>query len=241
VLRRAIVLVARHWPTLLVLWLAGWIGNEWMVRLAVEATGIHNAAGMIVLALAPVAAMAAMVVSLRVLRTSSALAVATPDPSMTRTARVVRGLDSIGSVLAPFLAVYMSQGALRELVRDFTGRANERSFEEYVVAGLEGRELPTDWRGLPAAGWVLGVLAALAFAARWLLRRRKARKLTSGADIPLAWGGAWLEAVWLMVAVLFVGQWRSNIREWVAERRVIVAVGERFERITGSLGTRGPR
>ena len=235
---RALHLVWRHWPTLLVLWLLGWIGSEWMVRLAVEATSLHNVAGMVVLALAPVASMAAMVVSLRALRTSSSLP--RPAPTDARGAeRVVCGLDSIGSVLAPFLAVYLSQGALRELVRDYTNRANQRSWEEALVAGLEGRELPANWRGLPAAGWVLGALALVAFVVRWILRRRKQRKISSGADVPLAWGGAWLEAVWLMVAVQFVNVWRHNIRDWIADRRVIHAVSDAFDDVTGRLGVFG--
>ena len=229
---RAAVLLARHWPTLLVLWLLGWLGSEAVTALAIETTRLHNVAGLVVLALAPVSTMAAVMISLRVLRSSSDLAPVTPSPGdLPRSARAIAALDSIGSVLVPFLAVYMSQGALGELVTDYSYRV----WEAGTIDRFAGRE--SDRTGMPDAEWVMGTVAGIAFAVRWLIRWRRSRR--AAIALPVAWAGAWVEAVWLMLLVMFVNVCRTSGWSWVQGRRVVHAGREVYTDATGATGWLG--
>jgi hypothetical protein len=66
--RNALRLVLRHWPTLLAVIFAGYIARQVFVRLAVYASDGHRVLGMLVFALVPMGFLIAIVLALRAVR-----------------------------------------------------------------------------------------------------------------------------------------------------------------------------
>lgn len=248
VLARGAVLLARHWPALVVIWLLGWLGREGAVRLAVSASEVHAAAGVLALALAILAELVALVWMLRVLRSSAPL----PEPaaaasldgtddaaSATRWRRFVRravpSLDSTASVLVPFLAIYVAQDSFRLLFLDYAERVVADQSNDILAAGLGGQPIVTQER-LPWGGLLVWTVAGVAFGVRWLLRRTSRRQSSSGWSLLRSTVAAYVEVVWLVLLVAALNARRREVIAWIDQRRVVRAAGDVAGSIADSLG-----
>jgi hypothetical protein len=247
VLARAAVLLVRHWPALVVIWLLGWLGREEAIRLAVRASEIHAVAGVLVLALAIVSEMVALVWMLRVVRTSAPL----PEPAAPAATeaepaaagrwrrigrRAAAGLDSTASVLIPFLAIYVAQDSFRVLFTDYADRVTAKAIEQGVVATINGgpaAAAPND--RLPWDGGLVLAVAASAFVIRWLLRRTKPAS-GSGWSVARSTMASYVEVVWLVLLIAAVNDKRKGFFGWVDRRRVVRAAGDVVSSFVGHLG-----
>jgi hypothetical protein len=95
--------LVRHWPVLVALATAGWIGRVVLVRTAVYLAGVSAVAGFAVLLLAPLAVLAAVVLMLRTVRPS--LGISGPAPEIA---------THLGSLLIPFVGFYLWFGLFDE-------------------------------------------------------------------------------------------------------------------------------
>jgi hypothetical protein len=116
VLWHAVVLVGRHWPTLLMISLFGSAAHGMFGWLAVRASRINNGVGLLVLILVPLALLVTIVLMMRTLRPSL--------PYLNRVAGTdgadQRGLIAvIGSVAVPFLTIYTTYDYLKDDVSSF--------------------------------------------------------------------------------------------------------------------------
>jgi hypothetical protein len=247
VLARAAVLLARHWPALVVIWVLGWLGREEAIRLAVRASEIHAVAGVLVLALAIVSEMAALVWMLRVVRTSApAPEPVAPPPleaesvSIGRWRRIGRraaaSLDSTAAVLIPFLAIYVSQDSFRLLFSEYADRVTEAANSANTVAIFAGADSATDaGERLPWEGNVVFTVAAIAFVVRWVLRRSRPAS-GSGWSVARSTLASYVEVVWLVLLVAAVNTRRKEFFSWVDRRRVVRAAGDVVGSFVDQLG-----
>lgn len=203
-------LLRRHWPALLALVLAGVIGRELAVRLAVPASAVSGELGMLVLVLAPLATLTSWVLMLRVVQSSL------PGPAPAGARASV--LNHIGSALVPFLAVYQTYGYLTEDMRDYAYRVFEAEVlrNPGLVTGPGATDvlarLPLD------LDLVNVVVVTVAITLRWLLARWRATETRPWLGIP----GAYLEAVWITLAVsMSYHTLRDTVTEWLTTRRMV--------------------
>ena len=193
-LRTTLGLWRQHWPPLVLLVLAGYLANEWLLRLVVEAGLRNHVLGLSLLAPLVVLELAIVIAMFHVLRPSlpalGSAAAAPADP-----AQPARRGDRLASALAlslvPFFAYYAAWGLLGETVR------------EYSLAGL-ARDPLGQYGPLLDALKSSGLLISVA--ASWLLRRyakaREARKHSPGwqALIVLC------EANWVFIGLFVITQ-----------------------------------
>jgi hypothetical protein len=246
VLARAAVLLARHWPALVVIWLLGWLGREEAIRLAVRASELHSVAGVLVLALAIVSEMVALVWMLRVVRTSAPapepvapLPIEAEPAAVGRWRRIGRRtaarLESTASVLIPFLAIYVAQDSFRVLFTDYAGRVTDAEANRVVVEGLSGESSATWQQRLPWGGSVVLGTAAVAFTVRWLLRRHRPAS-GSAWSVVRSTLASYVEVVWLVLLIAAVNSKRKDFVAWVDSRRVVRAAGDVVSSFVGHLG-----
>jgi hypothetical protein len=118
VLWRAVVLLGRHWPTLLVISLAGSAAHGLLLWAAVKASRTASALGMLVLVLVPLSLALSLVLMLRIVRTSL--------PYLSSAGGSGHGdnralLLVFASVAVPFLAIYTGyDNYLKDDVSTFT-------------------------------------------------------------------------------------------------------------------------
>jgi hypothetical protein len=245
VLARAAVLLARHWPALVVIWVLGWLGREEAIRLAVRASELHAVAGVLVLALAIVSEMAALVWMLRVVRSSAPAPEPVAPPALEAESvsvgrwrrigrRAAASLDSTAAVLIPFLAIYVAQDSFRLLFSEYAGRVADAEASRAFVAGLAGGS--SEWQErLPWDGTVVFTVAAIAFVVRWLLRRSQPAS-GSGWSVARSTLASYVEVVWLVLLIAAVNDKRKGFFSWVDRRRVVRAAGDVVSSFVDHLG-----
>lgn len=262
VLARAVVLLARHWPTLIVIWLLGWLGREQVVRLAVRASKIHAVAGVLVLALAIVAEMAALVWMLRVVRTSAPLprpeattAPAGDDaPDATRAGTGDAPTDRPVPPAPPALlgrrwrhvgrraaaALDSTASVLVPFLAIYVAQDSFRVlFADYgyrvTTEDAFATAAPDPQARLPWGGWLVLTTAAVAFLVRWLLRRSRP---ASGSRWSVARSSlaAYVEVIWLVLLVAAVNSKRRAVFDWLDRRRVVRAAGDVVGSFVDRLG-----
>jgi hypothetical protein len=200
VVRTQISIFVRHWPVLFAVSFAGLGARAFLDYAAVRLNHVNGVVGLLVFILVPITTMAAMIVMLRVLRSSL--------PWLSTVAETPKGgrrtLDAIGSVLIPFLAVYASYGYLQA----------DRS-EYYYGTWIAD---PTGSVGLPdrlSAVLVVAIVAAIGL--RWALGR------WSWA-VRRPWLGivrAYLEIVWIGIVASVIEPIREAGWSWLTDRRVV--------------------
>lgn len=218
-------LLARHWPVLLALAIAGVVARQLVIRLAVTASGVNGEFGLLVLILAPLATLTVWILMLRVLQASL------PDPGPARDRPSI--LNYIGSALVPFLAVYEAYGYLREDVRDYVYGVFEAEvlrnadlFTNPDAVDLESRMFYD-----VTATSVAVVLVAIVL--RWLLSRWRATETHRWLGIP----GAYLEVLWVTLAVgATYGSITDVVTEWVNTRRAVHWVRALWQDLLDRLG-----
>jgi hypothetical protein len=206
-------LIAAHWPVLIALGLAGYIGRELAMRAAARASDINGVLGFLVLVFAPLSTLTALVLMLRTLRSSLPwLRMASANSTE---ATVVAGgrprtlFNYLGSVLVPFLAVYASYGYLKQDISDYVYRVLMRQnyFEKVDI-----------FRHLPfTLGTTLITVVVVAIGLRWLLSRFEGKP-------HLAWlgiFGAYVEVLWITLVAATITQFKGSATTWVEDRRAV--------------------
>jgi hypothetical protein len=206
-------LIVAHWPVLIALGLAGYIGRELAMRAAARASDINGVLGFLVLVFAPLSTLTALVLMLRTLRSSLPwlrMAVATStEATVVAGGRPRKLFNYLGSVLVPFLAVYASYGYLKQDISDYLYRVLMRQnyFEKVDI-----------FRHLPfTLGTTLITVVVVAIGLRWLLSRFEGRP-------HLAWlgiFGAYVEVLWITLVAAALTQFRGTATTWIEDRRVI--------------------
>lgn len=226
VLVTAVRLIWRHWPVLVVLYLAGRLVRELVLRGAVEATSLDSTAGLLVFVLAPVATLTALVLMLRVVRSSlPSLRAATEAPVDGAPSRLI---NHLGSVLVPFVAAYYAYDYLREDVTDYHYRI-------FLAFGgiFSGDSLGEYTSRLPFNSTsVVVVLVVVALVLRSLLgwwdgtRRRWWLGVTA----------AYVEVIWVIASAGFLVGMHSRVGDWLGGRRVVHWAGSSWHEALGLLG-----
>jgi hypothetical protein len=201
VLWRAVVLLGRHWPALLMISLFGSAAHGLLEWSAVRASRISSGLGMLVLVLVPIALLVTLVLMLRTLRPSLAY--------LTRVART--GQDDrrdlmavVASVAVPFLTIYTTYDYLKEDVSDF-------AYEVWRDSALENplARLPFS----PTIG-VMSIVA-IALTLRWLFNRVSTGFLRV-VTVPL---GAYVEVLWLCTVTMGATVIRGKGSDWLDNRQ----------------------
>ncbi|AYF98882.1 hypothetical protein [Protaetiibacter intestinalis] len=202
--------LARSWPGLLAWFLAGWTARLLLLRLAGAVGNEWPLLGQLILPLAVIARLASYVAMFLVLR--SALP-HVPDPEST--AAGWRGFLSrwgtaISAAILPFFVIYAAWGMIAEDSRDYASSALDQAnyFADQSARALD----------VTVDAWSLSLLA-VAFAARWLLQRFR-EKLPRWTAVV----SAYLEAVWVLVALLIVRELLAGVPNWFATRRMFAPV-----------------
>jgi hypothetical protein len=199
---------ARCWPALLAWFLLGWTARLVLLRLAAAIGNDLPIVGQLILPLAVIARLASYVAMFLVLRAAlPAVADATPPPADGRRLRFLRRWGAaVSAAILPFFVIYAAWGMISEDSRDYAAAALDQAD---LWGGGSMRALDVD-----LDVWSLGLVVA-AFIGRWLLQRFSER-------LP-AWTtavAAYLEAVWVLVALLVLRELLAGIPGWFATRRM---------------------
>jgi hypothetical protein len=203
VLWRAIVLLGRHWPTLLVISLAGSAAHGLLLWAAVKASRTASALGLLVLALVPLALALSLVLMLRIVRTSL--------PYLSSAGGSGHGdnralLLVFASVAVPFLAIYTGyDNYLKDDVSTFTYEVWRDSDADNVLS-----RLPFS----PSIGVLCIVVIALVLRYMFgLMSSGMLRFLT----LPI---GAYTEVVWVGIGTIGATKVTGAGWDWMDNRRM---------------------
>jgi hypothetical protein len=228
-------LIARHWPVLVALCLAGAVGRELAMRAAVRTSDVHGVLGFLVLVFAPLATLTALVLMLRVIRSSLPwlrLATATSnEQTVVAGGRPYRLLNYLGSALVPFLAVYASYGYLKQDV----GEYGYRVFAAAVFGDGEifnGKKIDVLSRLPFTFGVTLVVVVVLAVALRWLLSRFEGRSRLAWLGIL----GAYVEVLWITIVAWTIADFQGTATDWAQERRAVHWVEDSWSGVMDAIG-----
>lgn len=207
-------ILARSWPTLLALFLLGSIGRLGVIWLAVWLSASNSTLAVLLVPLAPLATLLSLVLMLRVCGESLPSFAALFEPARTRD-RLRSHLAVAAQVLIPFLAVYASQGLLKEDVISFV---RDNTLDEAMSHFLRANY----GRSLIAEGWMLVVIVVVAMVLR---------KVIAGYDLVARnsfWAalGGYVEALWMVtLSASFTAQ-LDEIAAWLSTRRIFAGVVE---------------
>jgi hypothetical protein len=200
VLWHALVLLGRHWPTLLAFAFLGSAGHDLLLWAAVRASRVSSALGVVVLVLVPLALVATLVFMMRALRPSLPFlnhsAVADGDR---------RGLFVVfGSVAVPFLTIYSTYDYMR------------KDFSEFTYEVWRDSDPGTTMSRLPFNP-TLSIIAIIIIA---IVLRSALGYINVSFLLPLTLPvGAYVEVVWLATATM-VGQVAKGAGwDWLDSRR----------------------
>lgn len=226
-LREAGRLLVAHWPALLALYLAGAAGRLGFLWLALWISKSSSLLGVLLLPLAPLSMLLAMVFMLRVLaRSLRVFAPQVAGDGRDRTWKeTFRGATQ---VLIPFLAVYASQGLLREDITQFIYNAT-------VDESLNNPLTPNYARTLLADGPLLIAIVLLAMALRkWISAHRLTEKTLGWASL-----GSYLEGLWLITLSASLTSQVGVLRDWVMSRAVVNSAVQLQEAARNAPGVAG--
>jgi hypothetical protein len=211
-------LIGRHWPVLVSLYLAGSVGRELAMRAAVRTSEVDGVLGFLVLVLAPLTTLAALVLMLRVIRSSlpwMRLAAAdSNEQTVVAGSRPRTLLNYLGSALVPFLAVYASYGYLKEDVSEYGYRVfAAAAFGDAEI--FNGKRIDVLSRLPFTFGAVLGGVVVVAVGLRWLLSRFEGRPRLGWLGIL----GAYVEVLWITIVAWTLADFQGTATDWARDRR----------------------
>jgi hypothetical protein len=223
-LRRTVAAVAATWPTLLAWFLGGWLVRSLLVHLAGHLGAQEALWGLLVLPLAVLARLVSYVAIFLVVRDAVAPAVdATPAPRR----RLGRLSESVTDAIVPFFLIYAAWAIVDEDVLAY-GRSAADQLDFDTIGPGEGP--------LTVSIGVLSVsLVAVAFALRLVLRWAEgwAPRWTAPLSV-------YLEALWVLVAVLVLRSALAGVPAWLAERRLIAWTLDQVARVEPLRAALGP-
>lgn len=199
-------LLARHWPVLVVLYLAGHAGRKLLMLGAVEASAVNGVLGFLVLVLVPIATLSAFVLMLRVMRASSTVDSGPP-----------RLLGHLGSVLVPFLAVYASYGYLAKDTNEYAYRVWQD--ETLSSADLFDNPAAIDVSSRLPFQLTITLISVVVVAVvlRWLLSRWEGVRRRPWLGLV----GAYVEVIWITLVAGTVVTVTTVANDWLAGRRLV--------------------
>lgn len=202
----------RCWPALLAWFLAGWVARLMLLRVAAAIGNDLPIVGQLILPLAVIARLASYVAMFLVLRAAlPTVVLGDAAPSEAGPARFMsRWGAAISAAILPFFIIYAAWGMITEDSR------------AYAAAALDQADL---WGGGVSRAldvvvdvWSIG-LVIVAFAGRVLLQRFASRLPRWTTVI-----AAYLEAVWVLVALLIVREILGWVPGWLSTRRMFAPI-----------------
>lgn len=228
-------LIVRHWPVLVALCLAGFAARELAMRAAVRTSEVDGVLGFLVLVFAPLATLTALVLMLRVIRSSlpwlRLATAASNEQTVIAGSRPYRLLNYLGSALVPFLAVYASYGYLKEDV----GEYGYRVFAAAAFGDAEifsGKQIDVLSRLPFTFGATLAVAVLLAVALRWLLTRFAGRPRLGWLGVL----GAYVEVLWITIVAWTLAEFQGTATKWAEGRRVVQWVKDTWSTVMDAIG-----
>lgn len=218
-------LLAAHWPVLVVVLLLGATARELVLWGSFELSRVSPVGATVTAALAPLSAVVALVVALQVVMPS--LRHVPDGAGLTRSRR----LGVLASALVPFLAVYASQGYLREDVRRFVNEVTADEFRStnWFIDTADARTLAD------ASVPVTVAVVVVALVLRWGLDRFGLAQRNLGLGL-LA---AWVEALWLVTIAKTISVGWSGAWSWVLGRQGVAWLVDGWSRLVTVLGPLG--
>lgn len=242
-IRTALSVLARCWPTLLAWYIAGWVVRTSVVRFAGALGNIEGLWGLLVLPIGVLAQLAAYVGMFLAVRRALPHAGLVDDAvedavGRPRLASARRWTDALLTSILPFFVLYVAWGLIRD------------DYLDYASASLEQGELGEGADALSVPLSAMSVtLVIVAFVLRWALSRFGDRlpRWTAGFSV-------YLEAVWVLVAILVIRDLLAPVPDWLASRRMfgwavdswtaivdalpwLAAVGDAIGWVVGQFGT----
>ena len=224
-------LVARHAPTLLVIYLFGSTVRNGVLWASVEVSADHATLAGFMLPLAPMATLTAIILMLRVVSTSLSSASFGGDEGTAGPTTPWLGL--LASTLIPFLTVYAAQGYLKEDVRRFV---NAAAYDEiFGSAGAFYGDRANTGRTIIADGTLMVGIVVVALVLRFALDK---------LDLPsrhASWGivAAYVEVLWLFLIARQFTNYQDRVWSWVTDRRFVAWVEDRWATLTDAVGPIG--
>lgn len=241
VLLRAGTLLVRHWPVLLAILFAGEAGRYAALWAAVELSRFSGTLGVLVLVLGPLAAVCALIAALYALRhslpslqASADEAAATGDENTAAPTQHASIVTVLGSVMAPFLAIYASYGYLSEDVFRFVNTAVTDELFNNPDVLLGTADFDEDRTAL-ATGWLAMALVAVAIVLRYglgVLARRKPMRW-------IPWAAAYVEVLWLVTLARMLAVHQQAAITWIQERSAVQAVVDGWQSVLAFFGPVG--
>jgi hypothetical protein len=203
---------ARCWPALLAWFLLGWTARLLLLRVAASVGNELPIVGQLILPLAVIARLASYVAMFLVLRAAlPTVADAEAPPEAGRRMRFLRRWGAaISAAILPFFVIYAAWGMISEDSRDYAAAALDQA-DVWGGQSIRALDVVVDV-------WSIG-LVVVAFVARWLLQRF-AERLPGWTSVV----AAYLEAVWVLVALLIVRELLSGVPGWFATRRMFAPI-----------------
>lgn len=208
---------ARCWPALLAWFLAGWTARLLLLRFAAAVGNDIPLVGQLILPLAVIARLASYVAMFLVLRAAlpNVIAADPPRADGSRMSFLARWGAAISAAILPFFLIYTAWGMVAEDGRDYAAA----SLDQADLFGGEG----ADALDVVVDAWSLGIVA-IAFVGRWLLQRFDER-LPRWTSVV----AAYLEAVWVLVALLVLRELLGGLPGWFATRRMFAPLVDTVE------------
>ncbi|GAT74136.1 hypothetical protein [Microbacterium hydrocarbonoxydans] len=239
----------RHWPALLVWFIAGITARYFIIQLAGWIGGHVATFGMLLLPLAVLARLVSFVgmflVVREALRNLQAIA---PVPESARERRTMF-LGSLMASILPFFAVYTAAGHLREDAAEYARIALDVASGIGFLAAVTGGEVADSDVALEVSlgPWTL-LIIAIAFSGRWAWKKWSAKLPRVTALLAV-----YLEVIWIAFAVALISDavesvsgwvdrrvamvWLADVRAWVGEQLVPLAwIWDGIEWLLGEIG-----
>ncbi|WP_166355481.1 hypothetical protein [Phytoactinopolyspora limicola] len=225
-------LLARHWPVVLTILLAGEAARYTALWAAVVVSDVNGTLGVLTLTLAPMAAVSALIGALYALRHS--LPSVVRSRALTESGHHPTGVAPvIGTVLVPFLAIYASYGYLREDIFRFVNTAvADEFFDVDVLLGMDTIDVN---RTTLATGWVALVVVAGALVARFGLDLLSHRRRIPG----LVWLAGYLEALWLITLARTLSVHQDAAIMWIRDHPMSTTLVDAWQSLVALAGPLG--
>jgi hypothetical protein len=201
-------LLWRHWPVLLALALAGGLARQLLISQTVDASKWRDGlGGLLLFPLVPAAVLIAMVLMLRVMRSSL--------PYLGPRSRPESMLVYLASVLIPFLAFYFTAGYATYDLDMYAHRNAVVASQEVFASVLTDGTADVQTKML-YAGAVVVAIAAGAFLLRWVLERFKIVRRLPYLAIP----ALYLEVLWIYTAFRAGNEYLPKAQTWLGNTRI---------------------
>jgi hypothetical protein len=221
VLSTAFRVLVRCWPALLAWFLLGWTVRALIIRGGSYLLNINEDLALLVLPLAILAQLAAYV--------GMFFAIKRELPNVNRVDDVETGetavtaarqwRDSLLAAILPFFLLYLAWNLnANDRIDLFAASLTQDNFGAEADAEIE------------LATWVVVAIAVVSFVARWLLGRFSARLPRWSTLL-----ATYLEAVWVFIALSWIGYLFSIVVDWLSTRRMFGGIVDAWAAIRESF------